>query len=163
MVRWVTFVHKINGIMIKIATAIFIAALFTTCRNVGRSSLVLDSDIWVAVEGVGGGDSSARAAGVTDSRPSLEFLSDGQLVGYTSCNSFFGSYTTPRGGSVARIDIAIEGITMALCPDHDREREYIDRLERVCSYTVCDRQLLLKDSTGTTILVFAPASSMHKK
>lgn len=148
--------------MIKIATAIIVAALFSTCRSVGRSPLVLDNDIWVAVEGVGG-DSAAAWSGTAGAKPSLEFLSDGQLVGYTSCNSFFGSYTTQRGGSATpRLDISIEGITMALCPDDEMERDYIERLGRVCSYSVSDARLLLKDSTGQTILVFTPSCAAYK-
>lgn len=146
--------------MIKIATAIIVAALFSTCRSVGRSPLVLDNDIWVAVEGVGG-DSAGGWSGTAGAKPSLEFLSDGQLAGYTSCNSFFGSYTTRRGGSAAQLDISIEGITMALCPDDEMERDYIERLGRVRSYSVCDARLLLKDSTGQTILVFTPSSAAY--
>lgn len=146
--------------MIKITTVLIVAALFSTCRSVGRSPLVLDSDIWVVVEGVGS-DSAGGRSGTAGARPSLEFLSDGQLAGYTSCNSFFGRYTMRRGGSTGQLDISIEGITMALCPDGELERDYIERLGRVRSYSVCDAQLLLKDSTGRTILVFSPSSAAH--
>ncbi|MDE5944960.1 MAG: META domain-containing protein [Rikenella sp.] len=147
--------------MIRFATAIFLsAALFTTCRNVGRSPLVLESDIWVAID-----SDSVRIsdpAGSDSARPSLEFFSDGQLTGYTSCNSFFGNYTTWKADSIARIDITIEGITMALCPDNLIEHEYVDRLDRAFSYTVRDRRLSLRDSTGATLLLFVPASETHK-
>ncbi|MCH5305924.1 MAG: META domain-containing protein [Rikenella sp.] len=149
--------------MIKFATAILSAGvLFTACRNVGRSPLVLESDIWVAVEGVGGCDTAAERAGTTAPLPSLEFLSDGQLAGYTSCNSFFGSYSTRRNhGAADRIELTIDGITMALCPHSDTEQRYLDKLSRVREYAVRERRLQLKDSTGTTILVFRPASQLR--
>lgn len=149
--------------MIRFATAILLsAALFTTCRNVGRSPLVLESDIWVATEGLGGDSVPMADPNRYESRPSLEFFSDGQLTGYTTCNSFFGNYATWKTDSIARIDITIEGITMALCPDNVVEHEYVDRLDRAFSYTVRERRLSLRDSTGTTLLIFIPASETHK-
>ena len=152
--------------MIRIATAILSAALFTTCRSVGRSPLVLDSDIWVAVEGADG-DSIPLPADRRrpDSRPSVEFFSDGQLSGYTSCNSFFGSYKTSPTGlpETTALEVNIDGMTMALCPDNETEQEYIERLRRVRGYTVSDHRLRMMDSTGMTVLIFAPASMTHKK
>lgn len=148
--------------MLRIATAILAAFSVTACTGVGESPLVLDSDIWVAL-----GNADSTGSRTTDRigdrpPPSVEFLSDGQLQGFTSCNGFFGSYTTNETDSVSQITIAIEGMTLALCPDDVREQEYVEKLRNARRYTVRHRQLLLMDSTGTVVLTFVPASTIQK-
>lgn len=148
--------------MIRIATAILAAASLAACKSVSESPLVLDSDIWVVPDAA---DSSSMLKGesLREGSPSIEFLSDGQVQGFTCCNSYFGSYTTKENDSVRRIDITIEGMTLALCPHGDVEREYIEKLKEVRSYAVRHKHLLLMDSTGEVTLMFIPASMTQKK
>lgn len=147
--------------MFRIATAILAAVSFAACRSTGESPLVLDSDIWVALNDP---DSTGRMNPERNHPlPSIEFLNDGRLTGHTSCNSFFGSYTTRKTDSVSQIEITIDGMTLALCPNSEWEQEYIEKLKKTCGYMVRDRQLLLLDSTGTAILMFVPASTTQKK
>lgn len=148
--------------MIRIATAILAAASLAACRSVSESPLVLDSDLWVARSSADTAGMRIRDRAGNDPPPSIEFLTDGQVQGFTSCNSFFGSYTTKETDSTDRIEITIEGMTLALCPDNDLEQEYIERLKKVRSYEVRDMQLLLMDSTGAVTLTFIPASTIQK-
>lgn len=148
--------------MIRIATAILAAASFAACQSVCESPLVLESDLWVIDNGRDTIDLSEKDA-IREGIPSLEFLSDGQLQGFTCCNSFFGSYRTRDSDSICRIDITIEGMTLALCPHGDAEQVYIEQLKHVRSYAVRHKQLLLMDSTGSVTLKFIPASTTQKQ
>lgn len=148
--------------MIRIATAILAAASFAACKGACESPLVLESDLWVIDGGRNTIDISEQEA-IREGIPSIEFLSDGQLQGFTCCNSFFGSYRTRDSDSVCRIDITIEGMTLSLCPHDDGERTYIEKLKRVRSYAVCPEQLLLMDSSGAVMLKFIPASTTQKQ
>lgn len=148
--------------MIRIATAILAAASFAACKNVGESPLVLESDLWVIRSGADSTVITEQDA-VREGIPSVEFLSDGQLQGFTCCNSFFGTYETRDSDSICLIEITIEGMTLALCPHDDLERAYIEKLKRARSYTVRHKQLLLMDSTGGVTLTFIPASTTQKK
>lgn len=150
---------QINGNMIRLATVVLGTLIMVACRSVGRSPLVLDSDLWVVV------DSSMEVAptgGATASPLSIEFLNDGQLNGLTSCNSFTGSYMTSRRDSVNQLGITIEGITLSLCPDSERERRFIEQLNRTRSYLVRNGELQLMDESGTVMLTFVPASMTQK-
>ncbi|HJE87451.1 META domain-containing protein [Rikenella microfusus] len=149
--------------MLRIATAILAALSVTACTGVGESPLVLESDLWVALGSADSSGSRATDSTGSESPPSVEFLSDGQLQGFTSCNTFFGSYTTKETDSVSQITITIEGMTLALCPDDVREQDYVEKLRNARRYTVRHRQLLLMDSTGTVVLTFVPASTIQKR
>lgn len=151
-----------NGNMIRIATAILAAAFFAACKSVSESPLVLDCDLWV-VPNAADSSSMLKGESLREGSLSIEFLNDGQVQGFTCCNSYFGSYTTNKNDSVCRINITIEGMTLALCPHGDLEREYIEKLKEVRSYAVRHKQLLLMDSTGEVTLRFIPASMTQKK
>lgn len=127
------------------------------CENTPNLGLVLESDLWVT--NCDAADDSRTA----DGSPSIVFLSDGQLQGYTCCNSFFGSYATRDSDSVHRIKITIEGMTLTLCPHREQEQIYIEKLRKIDSYTVSKDQLMLLDSTGHVMLTFTPASRTQKK
>lgn len=148
--------------MIRIATAFLASVSLTGCGSAGDSPLVLESDLWMTECGadsvwVQGPD------GQTDGAPSLEFLSDGQLQGFTCCNSFFGRYTTQDKELPHGIAITLEGMTLSLCPHSDREQAYIEKLKQARSYAVESGQLRLMDSTGAVTLQFRPASTIQKK
>lgn len=148
--------------MIRIATAILATATFAACDGPSDSGLVLESDFWVTACGA---DStvSLDEEETVDGSPSIEFLSDGQVQGFTCCNSFFGRYTTRDSDSVHLIRITVEGMTLALCPHSDREQEYLEQLRHAKSYVVSSDRLLLMDSTGSLALTFIPASKTQKK
>lgn len=148
--------------MIRIATAILATATFAACDGPSDSELVLESDFWVTSCGA---DStlSLDTEETVDGSPSIEFLSDGQMQGFTCCNSFFGRYTTRDSDSVRLIRITVEGMTLALCPHSEREQEYLEQLKHARSYKINGDQLLLLDSTGKPTLTFIPASTTQKK
>ncbi len=148
--------------MIRIATAILTAAFLAACKSVSESPLVLDCDLWV-VPNTTDSSSTPKGESMREGSLSIEFLNDGQVQGFTCCNSYFGSYTTNESDSVRRINITIEGMTLALCPHGDLEREYIEKLKEVRSYAVCHKQLMMMDSTGEVTLRFIPASMTQKK
>lgn len=148
--------------MIRIATALLATATFAACDGPSDSALVLESDFWVTSCGADTTLLSGEEETV-DGSPSIEFLSDGQVQGFTCCNSFFGRYTTHDSDSVHLIRITVEGMTLALCPHSEREQEYLEQLKNVRSYAVDGQQLLLLDSTGTPTLTFIPASKTQKK
>lgn len=148
--------------MIRIATALLATATFAACDGPSDSALVLESDFWVTSCGADTTLLSGEEETV-DGSPSIEFLSDGQVQGFTCCNSFFGRYTTHDSDSVHLIRITVEGMTLTLCPHSEREQEYLKQLKNVRSYAVDGQQLLLLDSTGTPTLTFIPASKTQKK
>lgn len=150
---------QIKRNIIRLAILLLAAGSLGACRGVPHSSLVLDSDIWVVVDTVSFGNPSAGKAA---SPLSIEFQHDGQLNGMTSCNNFHGSYMTRRRDSVAEIGITIEGITLSLCPDSEREQFYIEQLKRARRYAVSDQQLRLMDDKGTVLLMFVPATKTQK-
>ncbi|WP_298065124.1 META domain-containing protein [uncultured Rikenella sp.] len=148
--------------MTRIATAILAAVSFAACQGTCESPLVLEGDLWVVDSGQ---DTVALSQQETlrEGIPSIEFLSDGQLQGFTCCNSFWGSYRTRDSDSVCRIDMTIEGMTLALCPHSDAEHAYIEKLKQVRSYAVRHNRLLLMDSTGSVTLRLIPASTTQKQ
>ena len=150
---------QINGNIIRFAILLLTVGMMGACRTAGRSQLVLDSDIWVVADS----SSTDTAIGASMVLPlSIEFLNDGQLIGLMPCNSFKGSYTTHRKDSVQQIGIAIEGITLSLCPEIEREQYFVGQLKRARSYEVRNGRLLLRDESGVLLLTFVPASMTQK-
>ena len=135
---------QIKRNIIRLAILLLAAGSLGACRGVPHSSLVLDSDIWVVVDTVSFGNPSAGKAA---SPLSIDF---------------HGSYMTRRRDSVAEIGITIEGITLSLCPDSEREQFYIEQLKRTRRYAVSDQQLRLMDDKGTVLLMFVPATKTQK-
>lgn len=148
--------------MTRIATAILATATFAACNGPKDSALVLASDFWVAEYGTAD-TLPANEEEPADRPPSIEFLDDGQMQGFTCCNSFFGHYTTRDSSAVHLIRITIDGVTLTFCPHSDREEEYLELLKRARSYEVDRQQLKLLDGTGKTILIFIPASKTQKR
>lgn len=148
--------------MFRIATAILAAVFFSACKSVVKPSLVLDTDIWVLCNAKDSCATLWQYHMPGNVLPSLEFQRDGQLAGYASCNTFFGSYTTREQDSVAQLRIQIDGMTLNPCPNAPFEGSYIERLGAVRSYMIRDKHLILKDSLGDVILTFIPASMTQK-
>lgn len=148
--------------MFRIATAILATVLLSACKHVAEPSLVLDADIWVLCAAEDSCSPSLSGYVPRDVLPTLEFQRDGQLVGYASCNTFSGTYSTREKDSVARLRIEVDGMTLNPCPDSPFEGMYIERLSRVRSYVIRDNRLILQDSTGQVMLIFIPASMTQK-
>lgn len=148
-----------NGNMIRFATAFLASVSLTGCESTSETPLVLESDLWVTTCGI---TDTTKMPG-DDGTPSVEFLSDGQIQGFTCCNSFFGSYSTRDSSGVNLIDISVEGMTLSLCPHSDQEQVFIEKLRNAQTYAVTDNHLNLKDNTGEVTLTFITASTIQKK
>ncbi len=83
----------------------------------------------------------------------LDFLK-GQASGISFCNNFSAPYTLDGtaltfGGMMS---------TLMLCPDAGPETEYLAALRAVASAAIEDGQLVLSNSDGAALLVYAPAA-----
>lgn len=83
----------------------------------------------------------------------LRFESDGTLGGSDGCNRYSGSYSVD--GSAIRIPDRLV-TTRAACPEpvERRARRYTRALLQAASFTIADRQLALRDASGSELAVF---------
>jgi heat shock protein HslJ len=95
-------------------------------------------------------------AGLDQVRPTL-LLSAGQASGFSGCNRYMGAYTLAAPaltfGPLASTSMACGAVETAI------ERAYLDRLARVSKYHSTAPGLQLQDSSGATLLTFAPANT----
>jgi heat shock protein HslJ len=91
----------------------------------------------------------------SDTRLHLRFEVDGKLNGNGGCNSFFGSYTLGDSG----IDIGPIGATRMACPQPqmDLEAKFFLALEKAEKIESRANRLVLSDSAGVELAVFAEA------
>ncbi|MCI0516958.1 MAG: META domain-containing protein [Woeseiaceae bacterium] len=90
-----------------------------------------------------------------DTRLHLRFEVDGKLNGNGGCNSFFGTYTLDGSD----MDIGPIGATRMACPEPqmDLEARFFHALESAESFVTRRNHLLLSDSNGVELAVFAEA------
>jgi heat shock protein HslJ len=62
---------------------------------------------------------------------------ENDVKGFSGCNNFFGKYTL-SGSSLTFSNL---GSTRMMCPDMEKETEFMRMLERVTSYSLSDRIL----------------------
>jgi heat shock protein HslJ len=83
-------------------------------------------------------------------------FAQGQVAGFSGCNSYFGSYTL-RGSALQFQGL---GGTEMACLDPegvmDQEQTFLRTLGEVASYHLADDQLILRDAQGNAVLLFAP-------
>lgn len=87
-------------------------------------------------------------------KPSMSFRPEERAVaGNAGCNRYFGSFSSDGKGG---IKFSKMGATMMLCPDMHVEREFLQILDRVHSYTLETKQekpwLVFRDSTEQVLL-----------
>jgi len=83
-------------------------------------------------------------------------FAQGQVAGFSLCNSYFGSYTLR--GSALQLQ-GLGGTEMA-CLDPEgvmeQEQTFLRTLGEVASCHLADDQLILRDAQGNGVLIFAP-------
>jgi len=87
-----------------------------------------------------------------DTHITVEFK-DGQIAGSAGCNNYFGTYELD--GNLLAIGPA--GSTMMFCPPDEvmlQETAYLALLSTVARYEIAGDQLILKNSSGDTVLQF---------
>jgi len=94
--------------------------------------------------------------GLDQARPTL-LLDAGQASGFAGCNRYTGAYTSAPPslsfGPVGSTSMACGAVETAI------ERAYLDRLAKVSKFVLTAPGLQLQDSTGATVLTFAPANT----
>jgi heat shock protein HslJ len=79
---------------------------------------------------------------------------DGQVTGFSGCNSYFGAYM--EGRSTIRFEGI--GMTAMACLEPqgamDQEQAYVQALQQVVKYSLVDAQLELLDAFGVALLVY---------
>ena len=72
--------------------------------------------------------------------------------GQAACNEYFGTYTLTEEGRIVRLDV--EAITEVGCRLNDYEFDLLEALERVASYRIGGRTLVLLEADGSCRLRF---------
>jgi len=82
---------------------------------------------------------------------------NGRISGKSGCNRYFGDYK--RNGNDLSIGKAAS--TMMACPEPImmQERDYLEQLSKVKSYSIENEVLQLRNATGDSVLVFAALRS----
>ncbi|MFI3314969.1 MAG: META domain-containing protein [Rikenellaceae bacterium] len=77
---------------------------------------------------------------------------ESKIFGMAECNRYFADYELSE---VRRVSFSGAGATKMMCPDQEREDQYLKTLNEINSYTVDgDTLLLLKD--GEVVLIYEP-------
>jgi heat shock protein HslJ len=82
--------------------------------------------------------------------PSLDFLEDGRLAGFSGCNNFSGQFTLTG----TEISLNPGAMTKKVCSGNG-EHEFISSLEKVKIFTVGKGKLILLDD-ATELMSFVP-------
>lgn len=85
------------------------------------------------------------------SAPEIEFMADSTVSGNTLCNSFGGSYSISNQN---QINISIDFMTMAMCPDNNIEQIFLEQLKLAEYFTVNRDTLLLSIDKRKPTLIF---------
>ena len=86
-------------------------------------------------------------------RPSLQFLTEGRLVGTDGCNRFFGHYSVD--GEIPRL--SVQGATKRMCSQASMTfaQKFIENLNNTSKIDIKEDKLVLKVNSGQQ-LTFAP-------
>jgi heat shock protein HslJ len=109
-------------------------------------ALALDGTKWDLI--------TLEGAEVTGPGPATLDFSEGQAGGISFCNHFSAAYELD--GSALTFGEMIS--TLMLCPDAGPETEYTAALRAVASAALEDGKLVLSNSDGDVLLVYAPAA-----
>ena len=134
-------------IVLSLAICIFIT--LSACSS-ADSSQALTESIWVLTELNG----QAPLPGTTIT---AEFSEDGKVGGSAGCNNYNTTYSV-NGNEIEFGEHA--ATTMMACPDPimQQERDYLAVLMNTATFEIKDDGLILYDSDGTTLAVFAAQS-----
>lgn len=110
--------------------------------------LTLRAQPWFLVE--------ARDVSLTEmERPAMIELSEGEFTGFGGCNRLRGEVKiTEESGEILFSSL---GSSKMFCPDSGIEQRLMQYLNQTRNYQMLDGQLIFKDESGTTVLIFEPA------
>lgn len=91
--------------------------------------------------------------------PTLKFSDTTAVYGSAGCNRFFGTYTVGEKGMIA---IKPGGATMMFCPDMAFEDQYLKALPQIKTYSITDKELILKGADESLKIVYNVADTMKK-
>ena len=77
--------------------------------------------------------------------------SDGRVNGYSGCNALSGIYQLDEGYRIRFLDMAA---TMRICPESDKEREFLDVLNTTDNYSHYGDTLTLNKARMAPLAVF---------
>ncbi|OCL88597.1 heat-inducible protein [Aliarcobacter thereius] len=80
----------------------------------------------------------------------ISFGKDLKVYGNLGCNNFFGTYLIEKSNLV----IGEVGSTMMMCKDMETEREFLNVLESVKTYTIKENNLIFFDKDNKIIAKF---------
>jgi len=150
-----------SRIFVSLATAALLGTLLGACASGDGASPAASSPTVPDLAGSTwnltsyAGADGAQTPAVTDpSMGTLNFLAGGKLAGSTGCNRFTGTYTQ----SGEDLTITTGAMTQMACPGPAtvQEAAVIAALGKVATAAISDGQLVLKDSQGAQLLVYAP-------
>ena len=131
------------------------SAASTAAPAQAQSQTGLAGTSWILSSFTTSSGSSVDA--VTTAPAALAFTED-KVTGSTGCNDFSGTYTSDEEA----LTITLGPMTQKACTDAAltaQETAVTAQLAKVASYTSDDTGLTLKDSSGATVLVYAPGLS----
>jgi heat shock protein HslJ len=101
---------------------------------------------------------SGSSVDAVKAAPAALAFTENEVSGSTGCNDFSGTYTSDEEA----LTITLGPMTQKACTDPAltaQETALVAQLAKVASYTSDDTGLTLKDSSGTTVLVYGPGLS----
>ncbi len=149
----------ILSLLALIGFAAIACTAISGCARPTRNGLALNGDIWMVDSLFYDGPGNLRSAkGVT--KPSVEFMEDGQLSGTSFCGILSGRYKT-EGRNLIRIDLEKKAETP--CEEQAMETKLQEQFALIREYRITpENQLILSDSTGSKIMSLVPASRIQK-
>jgi len=134
---------------LKTLPYVFIFLLFASCgstKTINPLSL-LTGNSWALSSLMGKGlDMSQFSSGI----PSLSFMDDGKLAGFSGCNNFSGNFSLENTG----LELDPGAMTKKMCPGTG-ESDFISTLGKVSDMKIGKDKLTLLDGT-TELMSFVP-------
>ncbi|TNJ24660.1 META domain-containing protein [Aeromonas sobria] len=96
--------------------------------------------------------SSWQLQGATGDTFTLQ-VADGKVAGKGGCNRYFGGITQQGDGVLT---LGAMGATRMMCigDDMNKEMDYLQKLEKVATYSINGNQLTLSDANKAALLTF---------
>lgn len=90
--------------------------------------------------------------GATEDTFTLQ-VADGKVLGKGGCNRYFGAITQQGDGVLT---LGAMGATRMMCSAEQMNQEmaYLQRLEKVATYSISSDQLILSDANKAALLIF---------
>jgi len=134
---------------LKRLSTLVLLLILSSCSSLNKVNplSLLTNNSWALSSLKGKGIALDQAAGAV---PSLNFLEDGKLAGFTGCNNFSGNFSLE--GSAVTLDPG--ALTKKACPGSD-EQDFLSALGNVNQLKVAKDKLTLFDG-ATELMSFIP-------